>query len=53
MISKRTIKKRIKNGMTPEQAATLPLQWGRKLTKEKSARNGSKRIKHYIKRVFA
>ena len=35
MISKRTIKKRIKNGMTPEQAATLPLQWGRKLTLEK------------------
>lgn len=35
MISKQTIKKRIDRGMTPEQAATLPLQWERKLTKEK------------------
>lgn len=35
MISKQTIKKRIARGMTPEQAATLPLQWEQKLTKEK------------------
>ena len=35
MISKETIKNRIARGMTPEQAETLPLQWKRKLTKEK------------------
>ena len=35
MISKETIKNRIARGMTPEQAQTMPLQWKRKLTKEK------------------
>ena len=35
MISKETIKNRIARGMTPEQAETMPLQWKRKLTKEK------------------
>ena len=35
MISKEPIKNRIARGMTPEQAETMPLQWKRKLTKEK------------------
>ena len=35
MISKETIRKRIEKGMTPEQAATMPLQLVKKLTIQK------------------